>query len=207
MRMYQLNCPACGATIEIEKSRKSCYCTYCGNKIYLDDGVERIEITKNINYHETYTDEAKIKDIEVKERMQDKKLAADREKRNQKQKEQRFITMACVLGCVFIMGGFLISERIASDQQEEELEKIVEEVLEDIEKGDFKAAHIKAETIYYTANWSDEIEEKWNSTRMEIMDQIELAEKKAENAEKEAKKTEKKKKKTESKKTWWNPFD
>lgn len=48
MKMYQLNCPACGATVEIEQDRKSIFCYYCGSKIYLDDGVKRVEITKKL---------------------------------------------------------------------------------------------------------------------------------------------------------------
>lgn len=44
MKMYQLKCPSCGATIEVELDRKYMFCTYCGSKIYLDDNIIRIEI-------------------------------------------------------------------------------------------------------------------------------------------------------------------
>lgn len=69
MKIYQLNCPACGATVEIEQDKKSLFCKYCGNQIHIDDGVERVEIIKNINYHKVYTDEAKIKEQERKEKI------------------------------------------------------------------------------------------------------------------------------------------
>lgn len=82
MKMYQLNCPSCGATVEIEQDRKSMFCTYCGNQIYVDDGVKRVEITKNINCHKTYTDEAKIRENERKERIQLKQMEyEDKEKK------------------------------------------------------------------------------------------------------------------------------
>ena len=83
--MYQLKCPACGGDIEIEENRTSCFCSYCGTKVYVDNETHRVEITKNINYHKTYTDEAKIRKIEFEERMNERKFAAEREERkNQK---------------------------------------------------------------------------------------------------------------------------
>lgn len=82
MKLYQLKCPTCGATVEIEQDRKIMFCSYCGSKIYLDDGIKRVEITKNINYHQTYTDEAKIREHERKEKIQLKQLEyEEREKK------------------------------------------------------------------------------------------------------------------------------
>lgn len=82
MKMYQLICPSCGATVEIEQDRKSMFCAYCGNQIHVDDGIKRIEITKTINYHKTYTDEAKIRENERKERIQLKQMEyEDKEKK------------------------------------------------------------------------------------------------------------------------------
>lgn len=82
MKLYQLNCPACGATVEIEQDRKSMFCTYCGSQIHVNDGIKRVEITKNINYHKTYTDEAKIREHERKEKIMLKQMEyEDREKR------------------------------------------------------------------------------------------------------------------------------
>lgn len=80
--MYQLNCPACGATVEVEQERKSLFCNYCGSQINIDDGVKRVEITKNINYHKIYTDESKIREHERKEKIQLKQMEyEDREKK------------------------------------------------------------------------------------------------------------------------------
>ena len=64
--------------------------------------------------------------------------------------------------------------------------------MQDIEDGNFNEAYIKAEKIRYTENWSNEIENKWDATRKEIIEQIE----KAEEANEE-----------ERGNTWWNPFD
>ena len=54
MRVYQIKCPACGGNIEIDENRDSCFCSYCGTKVHVDDGTHRVEITKNINDHKTY---------------------------------------------------------------------------------------------------------------------------------------------------------
>lgn len=58
---------------------------------------------------------------------------------------------------MLVFVGFYSSEKKESDQQEKELQAIVEEDMQDIENGDYEEAHIKAETIYYTGNWSSDI--------------------------------------------------
>lgn len=196
MRLYQMKCPACGGTIEVDENRDSCFCSYCGTKVYIDDETQRIEITKNINYHKTYTDEAKIRKIESEERMQERKFAVEQETRKTKVWSTLaivFIVLACVIGYVISFNSYFDSEKDASDRQEQELQAIVDEVMQDIEDGNFDEAYIKAERIRYTENWSSEIEDKWDATRKEIIEQIEEAEKEA--------------KKDEGNGTWWNPFD
>ena len=192
MELYQLKCPACGGTIEVEKDRDSCFCSYCGTKISVDDEIHRIEITKNINYHKTYTDEAKIRKIESEERNQERKYAAEREERKSK-KWSALIVIACIIGYFVLFDGYFDSKKEASDRQEQELQTIVDEVMQDIKDGNFDEAYIKAEKIRHTAAWSSEIEEKWDATRKEIINQIKKAEKEA-NKDKDGG-------------TWWNPFD
>lgn len=196
MRVYQMKCPACGGNIEIDENRDSCFCSYCGTKVHVDDGTHRVEITKNINYHKTYTDEAKIRKIESEERLQERKFAAEQEKRKNKKWKTLglvFVVVACVIGYFVLFNGYFDSEKAASDRQEQELQAIVDEVMQDIEDGSFDEAYIKAEKIRYTENWSSEIEDKWDATRKEIIERIEKAEKEA--------------KKEEKGNTWWNPFD
>lgn len=196
MKAYQIKCPACGAAISFENERKNGFCSYCGQQIHLDDEVERTENTTNINYHYTYTNEAKVKEIEAKERIEDKKHAFIEKMENKKQRKALVTAVgviAVVIAYMLLFGGFFNSGKKASDKQEAELQLIVEEVLQDIEEGNYSEAYIKAESIYYTENWSSDIEEKWDSTRKELIKQIKEAEK--ENA------------KEEKKGKWWNPFD
>lgn len=189
MKMYQLKCPTCGGNIEIEENRNSCFCSYCGAKTYVNDETYKAEITKNINYHKTYTDEAKIRKIESEER----KYAAEQNSKNRSALWTILVILACAIGYFVLFNGFFDSAKEASDHQEQELQTIVDDVLQDIEDENFDEAYIKAEKIRYTENWSSEIEDKWDSIRKEIIEQIKKAEKGANENEGED--------------AWWNPFD
>ena len=35
----EIQCPHCGATMDVDEARKECFCSYCGNKILIDDGM------------------------------------------------------------------------------------------------------------------------------------------------------------------------
>ena len=35
----EIQCPHCGATMDVDEERKECFCSYCGNKILIDDGM------------------------------------------------------------------------------------------------------------------------------------------------------------------------
>ena len=195
MKTYQLKCPSCGADIVLEGNRSFCFCTYCGARVYIDNGTHKVEITKNINHNKTYRDEAKIRKIEFEERMQERILLEQQKERRRKRWSAVgtfIVVIACIIGFFYIYnswGNFFDSEKENSDLQEQELQAIVDDVLQDIENGNFEEAYIKAEKIRYTENWSDEITEKWDATREETIEQIKKA-------EREVNKT-----------TWWNPFD
>ena len=67
MKLKVLKCPECRANIEIEEGRKSCFCSYCGCKIVLDE--EKQEHTYNYNYNYVKRDEARIRENERKEKV------------------------------------------------------------------------------------------------------------------------------------------
>ncbi len=60
MKLKVLKCPECRANLEVEDSRTSCYCQYCGCKIVFDDETKTININKHITQKKRYYDEAKI---------------------------------------------------------------------------------------------------------------------------------------------------
>ncbi len=195
MKLYQLKCPACGGNIEIEQDKEYCFCIYCGTKIYINDGTQKIEINKNINYHKKYTDEAKILKIEAEERMTERKYANEREERKQKKWSDIrtiIIVFSCFIVPLILISIMVSSAKAVSDRQEQKLQSLVDEIMIDIENENFSEAYVKAEQLYYTADYSDDITKKWDKTRKSILEQIKKAEKEAKN---------------ESSDTWWNPFD
>lgn len=174
----QLKCPSCGATFFVEDGMDSYYCSYCGEKVFIQRPHSSGEKGKHIFYHKTITDEAKIKKIELEERAQTITLV-DRisERISSGVSVIGFIILTIILICIFV--ATFASAKAKSDRQERELQTIVDTVMQDIENGNFEEAYISAESIRYTAGWSDEIEKKWDAIRKETIDQIEKAEKQA----------------------------
>ena len=170
MKLKALKCPACGSSIEIEKDRTSCFCNYCGCKIIVDDEKQETTINKNININkntshtERYINEAAV--IEAKSQNKNWKIG---------------VILGVVLPLIFILlcVCYFRSEKRSSDAEEEKLQTIVDEIMIDIENGDFDEAYIKAESIRYTTDWSSDIEKKWDKTRKSLIDQIKKAEKEA----------------------------
>ena len=70
MKIKSLKCPECGAHLEIDEGRTSCYCQYCGCKLILDDEKQECTINKNININRTtrQIDAAKILHEEYEEK-------------------------------------------------------------------------------------------------------------------------------------------
>lgn len=69
MKLVKLKCEGCGAILKVNEELKKVTCNYCSTEFLVDDDVKRVEITKNINHHKIYTDETKIKDLEMQDRI------------------------------------------------------------------------------------------------------------------------------------------
>lgn len=98
MKLKSLKCPECNANIKIDEGRKSCFCTYCGCSILVDDE------STTVNYNHTYTkrDEAKIREIELKETIRLKQL--ENEVREKKIEHiEKYIAVAFVIFLVLLM--------------------------------------------------------------------------------------------------------
>ena len=74
------------------------------------------------------------------------------------------------------MGSWFDAEEQKSIAEEQRLQAIVEEVMIDIENGDYDDAYVKANSLYYTEGWSSEIEDKWDNTRNALLKKIKEAE-------------------------------
>lgn len=175
MKTYALKCPNCDGDLEVEDGLDTFFCKYCGYKIMLEGQSEA-----------AYRAKTRIKGMEHDERMADKKYAHERYKIEQNAKQEHsktkmgiLIAIACIISYLVIFVGYFGSAEKKSIQQEEELQALVEDIMVDIENQDFDTAYIKAQSIKHTAPWSDEVEEKWEKTRKEVINQIIKAEKEA----------------------------
>lgn len=81
-----------------------------------------------------------------------------------------------IIAAMFSMLFFSNSEL---KRHEQKLQNTVDEIMVDIEDGDFTAARIKANSLYWDDSWSSGGEEKWNAIREEVIAQIDKAEKQA----------------------------
>lgn len=175
MKTYSLNCPNCNGNLEVEDGLDTFFCKYCGYKIMLEGQSEA-----------AYRAKTRIKGMEHDERMAEKKYEHERYKIEQSAKQENsktkmsiLIAIACVIGYLVIFEGYFGNAERKSIQQEVELQALVEEIMLDIENEDFDIAYIKAQSIKHTAPWSDEVKEKWEKTRKEVINQIIKAEKDA----------------------------
>lgn len=175
MNTYTLKCPNCDGDLEVEDGLDTFFCKYCGRKIILDGQSDA-----------AYQAKTRIKGMEHDERMADKKYEHERYKIDQKNKHEHskiklgiIIAVACVVGYLVLFEGYFGSLERKSIKQEEELQQLVDEIMIDIDNEDFDTAYIKAQSIKHTSPWSDEVEEKWEKTRKEVINQIIEAEKKA----------------------------
>ena len=171
MELKSLFCPNCGASLEVEDGLDTFFCKYCGYKILLQGQSKA-----------AYDAKVRVKHMEHKERLQEKRDAQERYRMEFKQKDERR-TLAIVFG-IFgaIIAMCLIISAVGNagaKKQEQELQAIVDQIMIDIENEDFAAAYVKANSLYWDDSWTSEGEDKWDATRKEIIKQIEEAEKNA----------------------------
>ena len=168
MELKSLFCPNCGASLEVEDGLDTFFCKYCGYKILLQGQSKA-----------AYDAKVRVKHMEHKERLQEKRDAQERYRMEFKQKDERR-TLAIVFG-IFgaIIAMCLIISAVGNagaKKQERELQAIVDQIMIDIENEDFAAAYVKANSLYWDDSWTSEGEDKWDATRKEIIKQIEEAE-------------------------------
>lgn len=174
MKSNVLKCPNCGAPVEIENDLDVFFCKYCGYKIILEGQTDAVINAK-----------VRLKDMEHKEKMWDKKYNYEKYKGEQKRKckkskTKRIIILSITIPLVFLMlfASLFYSIKLSSDNEEKELQKTVDEIMIDIKNEDYEEAYVKANSLYYTSDWSNEIKNKWDNTRKSVIEQIEKAEKK-----------------------------
>lgn len=174
MELKSLHCPNCNATLDVEDGLDTFFCKYCGHKILLDGQSEA-----------AYKAKVNVKRMEHEERLQDKRDAHERFKIEAEQKDQRktLLIVMSIFGSIIVLC-MIVSffGNAGAKRQERELQATVDQIMIDIENGDFAEAYVKANTLYWDDSWTSEGEEKWDATRKEIIKQIKAAEKEASRA-------------------------
>lgn len=173
-KLITVRCPHCGANLNVDDGLDTFYCQFCGTKIFLDELSDA-----------AYDAKTKVKNMHHQETMADKKfdykkfkIASKFSERSQEFKHQMLSFLIPMLVLALIPIVIIGPVKASSNREEVKLQKIVEEVQEDIKNEDFDSAYVKAQSIVYTSDWSNDIEKKWNNIRKELINQIIEEEKK-----------------------------
>ena len=114
---------------------------------------------------------------EVARKDRNKQLKKEQRRAEWKAKDKSTLTLLLISGGCFLLVilMFLFIWLFDSVIPNRKLEKLSEEVEELIEDGEYEAALRKANQLIYDGDWSDELEEKWNSIRESYLEEIGMA--------------------------------
>lgn len=96
MKLFVLKCPECGASLDIPEDRKQFYCSYCGNKILLDDGSRTVT-----HIHVNKTREKELI-------LEEKKIIQKQKSNSTKERETLISCSSIVIAVISIVVAFLI---------------------------------------------------------------------------------------------------
>ncbi len=141
MKLERIYCTQCGADIDMDiKGRKAVFCPFCGSQFVIDDGEKTI--TKNINIHKRYTNDAEV----------EKQWRKDRENERQ-HKEYKWTMIGIVLFLVFDMGlmAFMALHEDHIEQKKVEAGMIqIGQSAEDFEGKKYQGVVEQLETLGFT---------------------------------------------------------
>ena len=173
----QLRCPNCDAFMEVEDNLELCYCKYCGTRILLNEQSEAVVKAKT---RLRMTD--KISDTAIKlqsKRYEQKQIRMQYEAEEDKRNNKLIMFLFALMILLFVGMGLLIHFQIKSDNEtvyneQVRLETLLNEILQDIEEGEYDLALIKSSGLRYSVRpSSDDYEEQWEETRRTVVSMIE----------------------------------
>lgn len=80
MKFYKMQCPGCGANLEVEDELDSFFCKYCGTKIYVAE--QDPEIVKAKTSIKLAKDKAEIEKLKLQQELDIKKQESKDDTRN-----------------------------------------------------------------------------------------------------------------------------
>ena len=120
MKLVSLRCPNCDANVNTEiKNQSTFFCPYCGSRIYVDDGVKRVEVSINQTYRKV--EEARIRESDTKREIEFERLA-HKERQDKRDNRMFGATMLGLAIFVLLLFGALFAMDISSTKKAEEME-------------------------------------------------------------------------------------
>lgn len=169
-----MHCPNCGNSL-VTKGK---FCPYCGSSVP-EDIVVKIDSRQEIVDH-ARMEEAKGRPVETKEREKTKRRIGC------------LTVIIAIIAAVVILAVYyeqsdrirrssyssssstsIFAEEKARHQKEiTRLQRVEDEILEDIRNERYEQALLKAQTLYYTDSWSKESKEAWDKKREALIKQL-----------------------------------
>lgn len=97
MKIVSMRCPECNAVVNPPEGRRYSYCPYCGTMYMVDDGVKRVEVTKNIHSRTENYDYARISEAEAQVKIAEQELLKDKE-----ENRSFFFSMMLLVGLIVV---------------------------------------------------------------------------------------------------------
>lgn len=173
MKLHKLSCPNCNGILELNVDDKEyIFCPYCGQKFFVEDGKKEYTINQNINIK---------KDINVNKNVTHTNRNIDdaeiiKQKRKLTKEKMSWVFGIGIWVFLFLIIGIMIlSGNLSVKKEEARLRELVDEIMVDIENGNYDKAEIKANQLYWESDWTSDPTEKWDATRETIMKQIKEA--------------------------------
>lgn len=160
MKLHKLNCPNCNGVLNMKvDNRDFVFCPYCGQKFFMDDEKKEYTYNYNVNINKTHRT---IDDADVI-----RATTEAREKRN-----GWIFPLGMFVGLFIIIGVVFLFGELSAKREETRLQKLVTEIMIDIENEQYDLAEVKANQLYWNNDWTSEPEEKWDATRETILEKI-----------------------------------
>ena len=177
MEFVKLKCPSCGADLNVDNGLDTFFCQYCGAKILLHG-----------QNSDTLQAKAKVKIVETEANkeleMQKEKHRAAKEEREFKAEEEKKSNKRWLIGTIaalLIIGILIALTTMPARRERKQLESLYAEIQVDVKNGDYDTALLKANRLRASNEQSLQVRLQWNSTRNELIKQIERLQKESKN--------------------------
>ena len=175
LNIAKLECPCCGATLDVNDELDIFYCKYCGSKLIAED-LDKGRLKARL----------KIYELQQQERMQQSEHEFQQHEIQEERKQRRFeaileafdgklvplVLAVILLVAMHISTSLPSSEELEHDELVAELKSIELEIQSDIKSGNYDEALLKTKQLVLDDNWSSKEEKTWAQKRKEYEEVI-----------------------------------